>query len=67
MRTLACALLVIAVAGCGGSGSQPASTPESPPNTGLPVAHRAQDAVNQQNQRTAQLEQQTASENPTAP
>ena len=66
-RALATALLVIAsVSACGGS-SQPASTPDGPPNTGLPVAKRAQDVVNQQNQRTGRLEQQTGSQNPADP
>jgi hypothetical protein len=66
-RALATVLLVIAsVSGCAGS-SRPASTPDGPPNTGLPVAKRAQDAVNQQNQRTGQLEQQTGSQNPADP
>jgi hypothetical protein len=45
---------------CGG-GSKPSTTPEGPPNTGLPIAQHAQDVVNQQNQRTQQLEQQTGS------
>ena len=66
-RALAAALLVIAgLTACGGS-SQPASVPDGPPNTGLPVAKKAQDVVNQQNQRTGQLEQQTGSQNPTDP
>jgi hypothetical protein len=66
-RALAVALLVIAtVSGCGGS-SQPTSVPHSPPNTGLPVAKRAQDVVNQQNARTGQLEQRTGSQTPAGP
>ena len=63
-RVLAATLLVIAgLWGCGGS-SHPASVPDGPPNTGLPIAKRAQDVVNQQNQRSGRLEQQTGSENP---
>ena len=66
-RALAVVLVVFAsLSGCGGS-SQPASTPSGPPNTGLPVAKRAQDVVNQQNARTGQLEQQTGSQNPAGP
>jgi hypothetical protein len=66
-RALASALLVIAsLSACGGS-SRPASVPDGPPNTGLPVAKRAQDAVDQQNQRTDQLEQQSGSQDPAAP
>jgi hypothetical protein len=66
-RALALALLVIAaLSGCGGS-SQPTSVPNGPPNTGLPVAKRAQDVVNQQNARTGQLEQQAGSQNPAGP
>jgi hypothetical protein len=65
VRAVACAAVVTAVlAGCGGSGSEPASTPDTPPNTGLPVAGRAQDVVNQANDRTAQLDQQTGSSLP---
>jgi hypothetical protein len=63
-RALAASLLVIAgLWGCGGS-SHPSSVPDGPPNTGLPVAKRAQDVVNQQNQRSGQLEQQTGSDYP---
>jgi len=66
-RLLAAALLVVAgLSGCGGS-SHPASVPSGPPNTGLPVAKRAQDVVNQENQRTGRLEQQTGSGNPAGP
>jgi hypothetical protein len=66
-RLLAAALLVVAgLAGCGGS-SHPSTVPDGPPNTGLPVAKRAQDVVNQQNQRTGQLEQQTGSGSPAGP
>ncbi|TML91675.1 MAG: hypothetical protein E6G06_09485 [Actinobacteria bacterium] len=66
-RLLAAALLVVSgLAGCGGS-SHPATVPDGPPNTGLPVAKRAQDVVNQQNQRTGQLEQQTGSGSPAGP
>jgi hypothetical protein len=65
-RALAAALLVVGLWGCGGA-SHPASVPDGPPNTGLPVAKRAQDVVNQQNQRTGQLEQQTGSGNPAGP
>jgi hypothetical protein len=62
-------VVVIALAaGCGGSSdSRPAATTQAPPNTGLPVAGRAQDLVDRQNQRTAQLEQRTAYEDPAAP
>jgi hypothetical protein len=66
-RALAVALLVVAtVSGCGGP-SQPTSVPDSPPNTGLPVAKRAQDVVNQQNARTGRLEEQNGSQNPAGP
>jgi hypothetical protein len=66
-RALALALLVIAgLSGCGGS-SRPTSVPSGPPNTGLPIAKRAQDVVNQQNARTGRLEQQTGTQDPTAP
>ena len=67
-RILVCALLVVAsTSGCAGSASKPSSTPEGPPNTGLPVAKRAQDVVDQQNQRTAQLEQQSGAGHPAGP
>jgi hypothetical protein len=52
-----CVFLSGVVSGCGGTRSQPASTPDAPPNTGLPVTGRAQDVVNQANDRTGQLEQ----------
>jgi hypothetical protein len=53
-------VLAVGVSGCGGS-AKSSTTPEGPPNTGLPIAKHAQDVVNQQNARTSQLEQQTGS------
>ena len=73
MRPLVGALLVVALLvvasawGCGGAPSKPSSTPEGPPNTGLPIAQRTQDVVDRQNQRTAQLEQQSGSGHPVGP
>ena len=66
-RALVLAFVVMAgLSGCAGS-SQPASVPDAPPNTGLPVAKRAQDVANQQDQRTGRLEEQTGSPTPGGP
>jgi hypothetical protein len=69
-RVLAGTVLLVALAaGCGGGGGgtgssgTPAQNP-TPPNTGLPIARKAQDVVNQTNARTGQLEQQTGSDRP---
>jgi hypothetical protein len=51
------AVIAVLSGACGGDGSS-SSTPTSPSSTGLPVAGRTPDVVDQQNQRSAQLEQQ---------
>jgi hypothetical protein len=68
MKRVASAVCIVIAAtvlsACAGSASQPASTPDSSPATGLPAAGRTQDVVDQANQRTSQLEQQSGSGQP---